>query len=295
MKNFYLLTLIVFSFTFTLNAQPIFVDDFESYIPGIDIGCQNPTVWDCVFTSLGIMVVDDFAASGVQSGNIPPDGLTDAILLLGNRTFGIYNLRFYVYVPSGATGYWNIQQEEIPGIQWNGQWYVDATGSGGTAGNITYDITGADIPYPNDQWFEILYEIDLDFLTISMWVDNNLFLDSEPYQGTWLGAMIFFTIDGNNDLYIDDFYYSEGTIFAVDDFSPQVFSAYPNPVKDVLNISSKATVDVITVYDILGKIILQAQPDVISPSINMSALQSGIYLVNVTIGNATKTIKVIKQ
>jgi len=65
--------------------------------------------------------------------------------------------------------------------------------------------------------------------------------------------------------------------------------------RDVLNISSKAAVDVITVYDILGNIILQAQPDVISPSINMSALQSGTYLVNITLGNATKTIKVIKQ
>ena len=67
-----------------------------------------------------------------------------------------------------------------------------------------------------------------------------------------------------------------------------------NPVRDILNISSKAAVDIITVYDILGKIVLQDQPDVISPSINMGALASGAYLVNVTIGNASKTIKIIK-
>ena len=128
-----------------------------------------------------------------------------------------------------------------------------------------------------------------------MWLDGAIFLDAEQYAGTLLGGIRFFSIDGNNDLYIDDVVYGDNIIAAVDDFSADVFSVYPNPVRDVLNISSKVAVDFITVYDILGNIILQAQPDVISPSINMSALQSGTYLVNITIGNASKTIKVIKQ
>ena len=299
MKNFYLLTLIVLSFTFTLNAQNaqnaeiIFEDDFESYPIG-PMECQNPPVWLCDPLYPGIVVTDIFASSGVQSGNIPPDQVTFAVLLLGNKDYAEYSIRFDVYVPSGATGYWSIQQEETPGSQLNGQWFIDATTSGGSAGVITYDITGATIPYPNDQWFEIFYLIDLDFVEIFMWVDGALFLDAEPYQGTWLGALNFFSIDGNNDLYIDDVLYDDLWL-GVDDFSADVFRVYPNPVRDVLNISSKVAVDFITVYDILGNIILQAQPDVISPSINMSALQSGTYLVNITIGNASKTIKVIKQ
>ena len=291
MKNFYIFSIVALAFSFNLNAQILFEDDFESYTPG-PMGDQAPwwTTWSGV-TGTG---EDILVGGGVnQRGYIGPGGIQDALLLLGNQEYGLFHLRFYIYVPSGANGYWNIQQEETPGIQWNGQWYVDATIFGGSPGVITYDITGATIPYPNNQWFEILYEIDLDFLTISMWVDNNLFLDSEPYQGTWLGAMNFFSIDSNTDFWIDDIYYIDG-IFAVDDFSADVFSVYPNPVQDILNISSKAAVDVITVYDILGKIILQAQPDVISPSINMSALQSGAYLVNVTIGNVSKTVKIIK-
>jgi len=105
--------------------------------------------------------------------------------------------------------------------------------------------------------------------------------------------MDFFTIDANNDYWIDDVFYID-EFLGVDDFSADVFSVYPNPVRDVLNISSKAAVDSITVYDILGKVVLQAQPNAISPSIDMGALASGAYLVNVTIGNASKTIKVIK-
>ncbi len=291
MKNFYLLTLIVFSFSFTLNAQIIFSDDFESYTPG-PMGDQAP--WWTTWSGVTGTEEDILVGGGVnQSGNIGPGGIQDALLLLGNQEYGLFHLRFNIYIPTGATGYWNIQQEETPGVQWNGQWYVDATDLGGTAGNITYDLTGATIPYPNDQWFEIFYTIDLDFIEISMWVDGSLFLDAEPYAGTWLGALNFFSIDGNNDLIIDDIQYFEN-IFAVDDFSPQVFSVYPNPVSDILNISSKAAVDYITVYDILGNIILQAQPDVISPSINMGAFASGAYLVNVTIGNVSKTVKIIK-
>jgi len=294
MKNFYTFSIVALAFSFNLNAQLIFEDDFESYDLGVRIGCQNPTVWDCVFTSLGIMVVDDFAASGVQSGNIPPDGVTDAILLLGNRTFGIYNLRFYVYVPSGATGYWNIQQEEIPGVQWNGQWYVDATGAGGSAGVITYDITGATIPYPNDKWFEIFYEIDLDFVEISMWVDGALFLEAEPYVGTWLGALNFYSIDGNTDFFIDDIYYI-GNTFAVDDFSADVFSVYPNPVSNTLFISSENTlIKSLSVYSVLGEKVIKVNTNEFN-SLDVSSLSEGLYFLKITTSEGKSIQKFIKK
>ncbi|HAV55400.1 MAG TPA: T9SS C-terminal target domain-containing protein, partial [Aequorivita sp.] len=35
-------------------------------------------------------------------------------------------------------------------------------------------------------------------------------------------------------------------------------------------------------------------PGAISPKVDMSGLSSGAYLVQVTIGNATKTVKVLK-
>ena len=88
--------------------------------------------------------------------------------------------------------------------------------------------------------------------------------------------------------------FDSGNLLGSNDFEANSFRFYPNPVKDVLNINTVSIVDVITVYDVLGKVVLQANPDTISPSIEMSALSSGAYLVQVTIGNASKTVKVIK-
>ncbi len=80
----------------------------------------------------------------------------------------------------------------------------------------------------------------------------------------------------------------------MEDFNSEVFSIYPNPVQNVLNIKSATNIDSVVVYDILGKIVLQENPAKVSPSIDMSSLTSGAYLVKVTIGNASKTVKVLK-
>ena len=96
-------------------------------------------------------------------------------------------------------------------------------------------------------------------------------------------------------MFFDDITLFKGDItLGVNDFSADKFSVYPNPVTDVLNIVSKVAVDNVTVYDILGKVVLQENPGKISPAINMSNLASGAYLVKVTIGNSSKTVKVIK-
>ena len=292
MKKIYILAIVAFAFSLTANSQTIIIsDDFELYGLG-PMGNQNPSVWTnwsgVTGTDEDIQVSDTWASSGTQSGNVPgiTSPLCDALMLCGEVGAGQYTVRFNVYIPSGNSAYWNFQQEEAPGVQWNGEWLFDA-------GSVEYLDNGDTATYPEDQWFEVKYEINLDFSEISMWVDGVLFLDLEVYPGSQIGAMDFFSALANNDYWIDDILYTD-EFLGVDDFSADVFSVYPNPVRDVLNISSKAAVDSITVYDILGKVVLQAQPNAISPSIDMGALASGAYLVNVTIGNASKTIKVIK-
>ena len=158
---------------------------------------------------------------------------------------------------------------------------------------IQHSQSGAEVPYPNDEWFLVRQDIDLDASTLSVWIDGTQLLDEEAYPGTALGSIDFFSIDANNSMYIDDVLYVDGFLGG-DDFSAAAFSVYPNPVQDVLNIQSAAVVDAIRVYDVLGKLVLQAQPDSVSPSIDMSALTSGAYMVQVTIGNTTKTVKVVK-
>ncbi len=50
-----------------------------------------------------------------------------------------------------------------------------------------------------------------------------------------LGGLDLYSIDANNELYIDDVIFAEGSLGA-DDFNAAVFSVYPNPVVNTLNI-----------------------------------------------------------
>ncbi|WP_055442710.1 T9SS type A sorting domain-containing protein [Lacinutrix himadriensis] len=75
----------------------------------------------------------------------------------------------------------------------------------------------------------------------------------------------------------------------------QLFSYYPNPVKGLLNITAKKEMSKITVFNMLGQTVLTEIPNTTTRSLDMSNLQIGAYFVKVTIGNVTKTIRVIKE
>ncbi|MCH2489607.1 MAG: T9SS type A sorting domain-containing protein [Flavobacteriales bacterium] len=298
MKKIYLTAVTALAMAFTVNAQ-IIEDNFDSYTLG-DISPQAAH-WETWPGGTAADVVDSNAFSGTQSMLISDNGTDDQLLLLGDQTSGVYSVSFRVFIPTGATGFYNFQQEEAnPGAQFNGQVFISDTASGGTNGNFTYDFDPTETPFFFDTWFPVVHVIDLDNGTITIQIDGVTSLDAVPYvntagdPATQLGSMDFFSIDANNMMFVDDVDYRQGNVLSNDEFSATNFSVYPNPVKDVLNIESATAVDSIEVYDVLGKRVLTASPDRISPSIDMSALTSGAYMVKVTIGNASKTVKVIK-
>lgn len=302
MKKIYFLTMALCAFAFTANAQFFIEDDAEAYALG-DMGTQNPSVWS-VWSGTpnaaeDINVVNDQANSGSQSLYVDDSGVTDTILLLGNRTDGDYTLAFKMYIPAGKGGYFNIQGETEAGGAGNGGAGVFNSGNvvfndaGATPGEVVDDANGEILSYPEATWFDVSIYADVDNTEYTITIDGSSASPTVFGDDAVLGGIDFFSIDTNNQYYIDDVIFAPG-VLGTNDFAADVFSVYPNPVKDVLNINSKVSVDAVTVYDVLGKVVLQAQPDAVSPSIDMSALSSGAYLVNVKIGNASKTIKVIK-
>ncbi|OAB75811.1 T9SS type A sorting domain-containing protein [Cochleicola gelatinilyticus] len=313
MKKVYLLALAAGLFSMNMDAQ-IIDDSFEDYSIG-QMGAQNTAVWSVWSgTPTGpspedISVTDEESLTGDQSGLIgagAPEtgGPQDALLLLGNLDSGTYTLDFQLLIPESKTAYFNIQ-----GTTENG----GANGGTGVfnSGNITFNLDGTNAgivedieadgtvngtyTYPEDEWFPVSIFFDLD-ATPSTYVlsVNGLEGPVVAFGGdNVLGGIDFFAIDPNNEYYVDDVLFDEGTL-GTSDFSSDVFSVYPNPVKNNLQIRSAAPVELVTVYDVLGKAVLNAKPDAISPSIDMSGLSSGAYLVKVTIGGTSKTIKVIK-
>ena len=78
-------------------------------------------------------------------------------------------------------------------------------------------------------------------------------------------------------------------------FNDKNFTYYPNPVKDVLNLSYTKNISNITVFNLLGQQIDTKIVNSNQSKVDMSNLATGTYLVKVTSDTQVKIIKVIKQ
>lgn len=82
---------------------------------------------------------------------------------------------------------------------------------------------------------------------------------------------------------------------ATNSFDTNNFSYYPNPVRDVLNLSYIQTISKVQINNLLGQEVLSKTVNANESQIDMSSLPRGTYLVNVTAEGLTKTIKVVKE
>ncbi len=78
---------------------------------------------------------------------------------------------------------------------------------------------------------------------------------------------------------------------SVADVALNTATVYPNPVKDRLHISGVEATNV-AVYNMLGQ---QVKVTFSNNTVDMSALEKGVYLVNITAANGTKTVRVVKE
>lgn len=78
-------------------------------------------------------------------------------------------------------------------------------------------------------------------------------------------------------------------------FNNSVFNVYPNPVRDVLNISYDKDITQVAVYNLVGQEVLSKTASAAISSIDMSSLSSGIYMVKLTSGSQSRTVKVAKK
>ena len=82
---------------------------------------------------------------------------------------------------------------------------------------------------------------------------------------------------------------------AVASFNDGNFKSYPNPVKNVLNLSYDKAITNVAVFNLLGQEVMTKALNSNTSQIDMSHLSNGTYMVKVTADNQVKTIKVVKQ
>ena len=101
------------------------------------------------------------------------------------------------------------------------------------------------------------------------------------------------TVD--NDFFIDDFSITSTSLGLEDVNTSSNFTYFPNPVNNVLTIKAQASIDSITVYNMLGQTVVRSTPNANNSAVDMSELQSGAYFVQVSINNSIETVRVIKN
>ncbi|MFK7781677.1 T9SS type A sorting domain-containing protein [Psychroserpens sp.] len=101
--------------------------------------------------------------------------------------------------------------------------------------------------------------------------------------------------DGNQN----GFQFWDTLLLSVDDFNlGQNLKLYPNPSNDILNIDVKngsGRLDY-QVYDVLGKLVISDSiQNSSNTAIDVSNLDNGLYLINLSYGNQSETKRFIKQ
>jgi hypothetical protein len=79
----------------------------------------------------------------------------------------------------------------------------------------------------------------------------------------------------------------------ITDHEAASFKFYPNPVKDVLNISCKGFIKQVTIYNLAGQKVYNTEINNTSGEINMAHLASGFYLVEANVDSELIRFKVI--
>ncbi|WP_345200278.1 T9SS type A sorting domain-containing protein [Chryseobacterium ginsengisoli] len=70
---------------------------------------------------------------------------------------------------------------------------------------------------------------------------------------------------------------------------------YPNPVKNVLNYSAREIINDLTIYDTTGKKVQDHKINSNQGSIDVSALNNGMYIISGKANNGTENFKIIKN
>lgn len=90
---------------------------------------------------------------------------------------------------------------------------------------------------------------------------------------------------------VEDYSLNVGTL-GVKDTEKISVKYYPNPVKDILTVSSDKKVSQISVYSVTGQLLQEINQ---SDTISLSKLPSGVYFVKTTVNGQTDTTKIIKE
>ncbi len=262
------------SMTFTWNSDPL-AESYELFINGFS---QGPRSSGITFTGLTYATAYTWqvvpsncfgTATGCPTWSFTTESCT--VLAAPNAVSTPTPADIAIDIPIDATDPANLLVTPFA-------WVAATSGDPATSFNISLgtDTAGTDIG-------------TLDNFTngegvIYTWANNTTYywsVEAVNCIGTTAGPVWSFTT---------------GTALSVDDNQINLFSVYPNPVKDVLKIKTDLSIDSVKILNQLGQNVLAIDGNkIFNNEIDLSSLSSGLYFMNISSDEKSQTIKVIKE
>jgi hypothetical protein len=220
-------------------------------------------------TAIPLTPGGDFAGGVLTTTNYGATSTTPASCQIDSDE----NVWYSVVVP--AAGTLTIETGGIAESDYNDSVITVYSGTCGSLTEIDCDDDGGTIGGELFSMLELAGLTPGETLYVSVWRYNGAFA-----TGDW-GEFQISAYDAS---------------LGIDQFNSNSFAVYPNPVKNMLNLTSNlADISNVAVYNLLGQQVIAKQVNASEGQIDMSSLPQGTYMVKVTANNQVKTIKVIKE
>lgn len=96
-------------------------------------------------------------------------------------------------------------------------------------------------------------------------------------------------------LFIDNFYFYKGLPLNTNNFSSSNFRVYPNPVRNILNLSNSTIINSIEIYNTLGQVVSKQASSTNEVAVDVSSLSKGVYILTAQVGDELVRKQFIKE
>lgn len=169
-----LLTVGVLLTSMSFAQTTIFTDDFEGFSVGDLVSTSDDwSSWSGAASEEAV-ISDAYNHTDGGSNSMEIVANNDMIYYFGDLTSGVYQIKFWYYVETGQGAYFNVQHD------FGANWAFSVEMADGGSGTLTYDNPAQTLnfTFPQDQWFEIILDIDIEQDEITVTLD-------EAVVGTW--------------------------------------------------------------------------------------------------------------
>ena len=284
-----------------LNAQ-LYTENFDSYAVGDYIAVEAGPAWVTWIagtegTEIDAQVTDEAALSGAQSLKIfgnEAGGPLDVVLVAGLE--GAFEVTFNLLIPEGSSGYYNVQENQVPGTAWAFDCFINVNGT------MSFGIDQVEVltaSYTPGEWLKLTHLIDTNSDLMHLYL-NDEYVAQLPYDGAQIGGVNFYALgDGSAPLYYVDDVLVDTTDPVVDNV--QVVTALdctfgPNPAQDFVRVQANLDNALVRVLALDGKVVLEERRNdlVGGAQLNLD-LDNGIYLLELTNGSQRMTQRLVIQ